>query len=65
MPTEDYHDNSSVNVNRLVLTSLPEIGSHIKNFFNGQSEIPLILKEIVSTNISAKLLNIKARNYYR
>ena len=39
--------------------------SYQKNFFNGQSEIPLILKEIASTKISAKLLNVKARNYYR
>ena len=34
--------------------TLPEIGSHIKILFNSQSEIPLILKEIVSTKISAQ-----------
>ena len=44
---------------------LPKLEVISKNFFNGQSEIPLILKEITSTKISAKLLNVNARNYYR
>ena len=57
---------SSSQIEHLCFFSLPEIEGHIKNtFFNGQSEIPLTLKEIASTKISAELLNIKAQNYYK
>ena len=39
--------------------------SYQKTCFNAHMEIPLILKEISSIEISAKLLNIKAQNYYK
>ena len=51
--------------NLRAMVSLLEIEVISKKPFNGQSEIPLIIKEIASTKISAKLLNIEARNYYR
>ena len=50
---------SSVHLNIMLYwkATLPEMGGLSKKLFNGQLEIPLILKEIASTEISAKLLN--------
>ena len=56
------HVTLAIHFNNLWDT-LPETKTRIQKIFNGQSDIPLILKDIASTKISDKGLNTKTDTY--